>query len=205
METSVPLAIILFQRYGFMLKYNQRNHENFIPIYPCCTCAVLAAHVPNYKLGRQQHHRTQSLTTHSSLFDQQSTNYKQSTSNQLQAINYPTTNNFTMADFFNQPLNEVLPKVNPQSIEDLEEPKKPIDPNLAARLEKHVSPPKTARGSPKKYNLKIAKLDFEMDDFTMHPLDEVLPMVNTQAVEILDPPRRPITAALASRLCGRAA
>mgnify|MGYP005998184615 CR=1 FL=1 len=110
-----------------------------------------------------------------------------------------------MADFFNQPLNEVLPKVNPQSIEDLEEPKKPIDPNLAARLEKHVSPPKTARGSPKKYNLKIAKLDFEMDDFTMHPLDEVLPMVNTQAVEILDPPRRPITAALASRLCGRAA
>jgi hypothetical protein len=94
-----------------------------------------------------------------------------------------------MADFFNQPLNEVLPKVNPQSIEDLEEPKKPIDPNLAARLEKHVSPPKTARGSPKKYNLKIAKLDFEMDDFTMHPLDEVLLLLlPSHLVSVVEPP-----------------
>lgn len=110
-----------------------------------------------------------------------------------------------MSDFFNQPLNEVLPKVLPQSIEDLEDPKKPIDPTLAARLEKHATSPKTARGSPKKYNLKLAKLEFELDDFTMLPLDQVLPHVNTQAVEMLDPPRRPISAALASRLCGSAA
>jgi hypothetical protein len=205
METSVPLAIIFFQRYGFMLKYNQRNHENFIPIYPCCTYVQYLQHM--YRITNSEDNNTNELkasqhTRHYLINNQLTTNNLQATSYKLS-----TTNNFsrTMADFFNQPLNEVLPKVNPQSIEDLEEPKKPIDPNLAARLEKHVSPPKTARGSPKKYNLKIAKLDFEMDDFTMHPLDEVLPMVNTQAVEILDPPRRPITAALASRLCGRAA
>mmetsp|Transcript_28517 Transcript_28517/g.48215 ORF Transcript_28517/g.48215 Transcript_28517/m.48215 type:complete len:111 (+) Transcript_28517:114-446(+) len=110
-----------------------------------------------------------------------------------------------MADFFNQHLDEALPKVLPQSIEDLEDPKRMIDPTLAARLEKHVSPPKTVRGCPKKYRLQIAEFAFEMDDFTTHHLEEVLPHVNTHAMEMLDPPRRPITASLASRLCGTAA
>mmetsp|Transcript_954 Transcript_954/g.2070 ORF Transcript_954/g.2070 Transcript_954/m.2070 type:complete len:112 (-) Transcript_954:166-501(-) len=111
-----------------------------------------------------------------------------------------------MADFFNLTLDEALPKVLPQSIEILEDPKKHIDPSLAARLEhKPASPPRTARGSPKKYNFKIAKLDFELDDFTSHALDEVLPEKNSMSVEVIDPPRRPISATLASRLCGTAA
>lgn len=112
-----------------------------------------------------------------------------------------------MADFFNLTLDEALPKVLPQSIEVLlEEPKKHIDPSLAARLEhKPASPTKTARGSPKKYNFKIAQLDFELDDFTRQALDEVLPQKNSMSVEVIDPPRRPISATLASRLCGTAA
>jgi hypothetical protein len=111
-----------------------------------------------------------------------------------------------MSDFFALTLDEALPKVLPQSIEVLEEPKKHIDPSLAARLEqKPSSPPKTARGTPKKYCLKIAKLDFELDDFTKQALDEVFPVKNSMSVELLDPPRRPISASLASRLCGTAA
>jgi hypothetical protein len=116
-----------------------------------------------------------------------------------------------MADFFNQPLNHVLPKVLPLSIEDLEEPKKPIDPTLAARLvQKPVSPPKSPRSDQKKYTLHITNGkrlfdDEEPDSFGSRSLDEVLPKKNTQAVELLDPPRRPITSALATRLCGTAA
>jgi hypothetical protein len=53
--------------------------------------------------------------------------------------------------------------------------------------------------------LKIAKLDFELDDFTKQALDEVFPVKNSMSVELLDPPRRPISASLASRLCGTAA
>mmetsp|Transcript_25523 Transcript_25523/g.43051 ORF Transcript_25523/g.43051 Transcript_25523/m.43051 type:complete len:112 (-) Transcript_25523:94-429(-) len=111
-----------------------------------------------------------------------------------------------MSDFFNITLDEALPKVLPQSIVVLEEPKKLIDPSLAARLEhKSTSPLKTGRGSPKKYNLKIAKLDFEMDDFTKQALEEVFPVKNSMSVVMIDPPRRPISATLASRLCGVAA
>lgn len=113
-----------------------------------------------------------------------------------------------MANFFNQPLNEALPKVLPQSIEDLEEPKKQIDPTLAARLlVQNTSPLKSSRSEKKKFTLHITngKLNFEDDGFGSQPLDEVLPKKNTQAVELLDPPRRPISPALASRLCGTAA
>ena len=111
-----------------------------------------------------------------------------------------------MSDFFNVALDEALPKKMPKCIEDLDEPKKPIDPTLAARLKQRPSSPhKNSRSPGKKYNLKIAKFDLETEGFGQLALDEVLPVKNTRAVELLDPPRRQITDSLASRLCGTAA
>ena len=111
-----------------------------------------------------------------------------------------------MSDFFALSLDEALPKKMTKVIEDLDEPKKNIDPTLAARLkQKPSSPQKTSRSPAKKYNLKIANFELDSDDFGKLALTEVLPVKNPRAVELIDPPRRPITNALASRLCGTAA
>ena len=111
-----------------------------------------------------------------------------------------------MSDFFNVALDEALPKKMTKVIEDLDQPKKNIDPTLAARLKQRPSSPqKSARSPSKKYNLKIAEFNLDCDDFGKLALTEVLPVKNPRAVEVIDPPRRPITDALASRLCGTAA
>mmetsp|Transcript_23219 Transcript_23219/g.39326 ORF Transcript_23219/g.39326 Transcript_23219/m.39326 type:complete len:126 (-) Transcript_23219:235-612(-) len=118
-----------------------------------------------------------------------------------------------MSDFFNITLDEALPKVNPQSIEVLEEPKKLIDPSLAARLEhKPPSPTKNARNEDhiRKVHysadfvtdgMSVTSQDWEI--LTGHigqTLDEVFPMKLPTVIEVLEEPKGVIQPSLASRL-----
>ena len=117
-----------------------------------------------------------------------------------------------MSDFCNLALDEVLPKKNAKCIEMWEEPKKTIDPALAARLQqKQLSPPKTARNEAfirKIWHSPHYTCDGNTvtdDDWEVigQRLEDVLPQKPPAVLEIIDEAKRPIEPTLALRLGGQ--
>ena len=118
-----------------------------------------------------------------------------------------------MSDFFTLTLDEALPKVLPQSIVVLEEPKKPITPSLAARLvHRPVSPPKTARNE-KQIKRVCYSSDCVSDGMTVtaqtweiltgflgQSLEEVFPEKLPAVIEIIEEAKGFILPSLALRL-----
>jgi len=119
-----------------------------------------------------------------------------------------------MSDFFSLALDEALPKKLPQSIELLEDPKKPIDPCLAARLvQRPASPSKTTRNESfikqvlypancvSDASMTVTAHDWEiLSSFVGQSLDEVFPKKMPAVIELLEDARGSIQPTLASRL-----